>query len=147
MLGRVWSRRALIAFASAVSVASVVGSVASAGQPPTSPFAFKALTYGVGDAGGLGGVGADSLAPGGYDRIGELPQYSFWSQRLSDRIGLKVNLESGNLIGEQHGLELPGVAGVWFSLDRFWNSQWDDSDGAYGLGWVMGTASDVAFNR
>jgi RHS repeat-associated protein len=80
-----------------------------------------------------------------YDAgIGELPYFTFDSQQLSDRTGIKVNVANGNLLLKQSDLSLAGDAGHGLTVDRYYNSlSTADPASKLGTGWVMGTGSDV----
>jgi RHS repeat-associated protein len=74
---------------------------------------------------------------------GERDIYTFESQRLNDRLELKVNVASGNLLLKQSDLSIGGT-GLDLALDRYYNSLLTTTDPAkLGKGWSWGTGASV----
>jgi RHS repeat-associated protein len=72
---------------------------------------------------------------------GELKHFRFESERLNDRMDLRVNVATGNLILHAKDLKLDGT-GIDLEVERFYNSL-SSSSSQYGSGWVMSTGKDV----
>ncbi|MFN2587248.1 MAG: RHS repeat-associated core domain-containing protein [Actinomycetota bacterium] len=72
---------------------------------------------------------------------GELKHFRFESERLNDRMDLRVNVVTGNLILHAKDLKLSGT-GLDLSVERFYNSL-SSSSSQLGPGWVLGTGKDV----
>jgi len=74
--------------------------------------------------------------------------FSYTTRKLTDRLTLKVNNASGDLVAEQNDLKIPGLVSD-LSLGRTYNSlanaAGSQNIGGHGtgLGWQMSTGSDV----
>jgi RHS repeat-associated protein len=75
------------------------------------------------------------------DGIGERKGYKFEGQKLNDRLELKVNVATGNLLVKATDLTIAGT-GLSAEVDRFYNSlsTWNE---AMGPGWILGVGHDV----
>ncbi len=74
-------------------------------------------------------------------KVGTPSESTFTSQQLSDREGLSVNLANGNLLVQNHVLELPGI-GFDLSINAFYNNQ-EYSWRNLGMGAILSTGQDV----
>ncbi|MDQ1438358.1 MAG: hypothetical protein QOK43_1987 [Acidimicrobiaceae bacterium] len=74
-------------------------------------------------------------------KLGELPGFKFDDFKLTDRMTLKVNVGTGNVVVDASDLAIQG-SGLNLGIKRFWNSA-SQADGSFGDGWTMGTAADV----
>ncbi|MFL5911696.1 MAG: DNRLRE domain-containing protein [Gaiellaceae bacterium] len=74
---------------------------------------------------------------------GQPGYYKYESQRLDDRMGLGVNVASGNLMVANNDLNIAGVAGLNETVGRYWNSQWERDNQDVGTGWTLGLGADV----
>jgi RHS repeat-associated protein len=72
---------------------------------------------------------------------GELKHFRFESERLNDRMDLRVNVATGNLILHAKDLKIDGT-GLDVEVERFYNSL-SSSSSQYGPGWVMSAGKDV----
>lgn len=79
--------------------------------------------------------------------LGEEAWYTYWSQRLDDRMELKVNVADGNLIVHAVDLHIRGT-GLDLNIERFYNSL-SATATDLGAGWVLNTGADVnlVFNQ
>lgn len=73
--------------------------------------------------------------------LGERSFYTFWDQELTDRLSLKVNVATGNLLLRSTDVALRGT-GLNLAVTRYYNNMADGA-GAFGKRWVMGTGRDV----
>ena len=73
--------------------------------------------------------------------LGERPFYTFETWPLTDRLELKVNVASGNLMLRSTDVAIRGT-GINLAVARYYNSR-DDAAGAFGNRWAMGTGRDV----
>ncbi len=79
------------------------------------------------------------------EKIGEQEDFTFESQRLNDRMELKVNVVNGNLLLKEQDLKIKGT-GLDLDVSRYYNNlSTDMSD--LGQGWVMGTGRDVRLQQ
>jgi RHS repeat-associated protein len=77
-------------------------------------------------------------------RLGERRGYKLESFDLSDRMTLKVNSATGNLLLRQSDLTIPGGLGPDMTVGRTYNSfQPGPNPTAYGPAWTMDTASGI----
>ncbi|HYI80330.1 MAG TPA: RHS repeat-associated core domain-containing protein [Thermoleophilaceae bacterium] len=76
------------------------------------------------------------------ERVGDKPEYTFERQRLSDRIGLAVNVGVGNLMVESTDLEIAGT-GLDQTFTRSWNSMSTRPWSRIGRWWLADSAEDV----
>ncbi len=77
-------------------------------------------------------------------RLGERPGYKLEEFTLNDRMALKVNSATGNLLLRQTDLSVPGGLGPDTTVGRTYNSyQPGPASPAYGQNWTMDTASGV----
>jgi RHS repeat-associated protein len=79
-------------------------------------------------------------------RIGTPNNNTLLSQSLSDRQGLSVNVANGNLLLQNHILELPGI-GYDLSINQYYNSESYNYPHALGLGAGLSTAADVRIEQ
>jgi RHS repeat-associated protein len=75
-------------------------------------------------------------------RIGDYPGSDYYSQALTDRANLGVNVANGDLALSNNDLDLAGVDGLNEDLVRTYNSLATDQD-SLGLGWSMAGAYDT----
>lgn len=89
------------------------------------------------------GVPGTALA-GSWDLgTGAAPVYSFEEMQLSDRMGLKVNVATGNLLLEADDVSIAGTNGHDLRVGRFYNSLSAGTPGPLGYGWSQGQGVDV----
>lgn len=75
--------------------------------------------------------------------VGERDFYTYEEQRLDDRMELRVNVATGNLLVKESDLHVAGT-GLDLTLERFYNSLSTASDPSkLGAGWVLGTGASV----
>jgi RHS repeat-associated protein len=75
-------------------------------------------------------------------KTGTLSDSTFTSQKLTDREGLSVNVANGNLLVQNHILELPGI-GSDLSINALFNSRNAGYLRSIGAGWSLNTGIDV----
>jgi RHS repeat-associated protein len=78
-------------------------------------------------------------------RIGTAATESFTSQQLGDRQNLSVNVANGNLLVQNHVLELPGI-GYDLSINEFYNNL-EDSWRTVGMGSILSTGEDIRMEQ
>jgi RHS repeat-associated protein len=76
-------------------------------------------------------------------RVGVQPEATFTGIPIDDRTGMSVNVANGNVLMDNHAIELPGV-GYDFSLDAYFNSMGNGDDMWVGLGSTL--TSDAHLN-
>jgi YD repeat-containing protein len=76
-------------------------------------------------------------------RVGAQPEATFSGIPLDDRTGMSVNVANGNVLMDNHAIELPGT-GYDFSLDAYFNSLANGDDMWVGLGSTL--TSDAHFD-
>lgn len=78
-----------------------------------------------------------------YDGLtGVMPYYGFEQEEpLTDRLGMRVNVASGNLILQENDLQIPGTA-LNFGWARFYNSREPVTD-RLGWGWTGSVGPDI----
>ncbi len=74
-------------------------------------------------------------------RVGEKRAWKFESWQLSDRIAMKVNAATGNLLVRQTDFSMPGGLGPGVTVARSYNSQ-DRDERAFGRGWGLDGGHD-----
>jgi RHS repeat-associated protein len=78
-----------------------------------------------------------------YDKWkGDLRYWRYEEMELSDRMNLKVNVASGNLVLRAQDLRIAGTAGHDLTLTRF-NNSLGTAEHDFGQGWTLGTGDDV----
>ncbi|HUR85970.1 MAG TPA: DNRLRE domain-containing protein [Solirubrobacteraceae bacterium] len=77
-------------------------------------------------------------------RLGLERQYSYESQRLSDRMGADVNVANGNLVLSNNDLQITGT-GIDLGLTRYYNSKSARTSNP-GYGWSFETGRDVSLS-
>ncbi len=81
-------------------------------------------------------------------RLGEQRGYSLESFPLNDRMTLKVNAATGNLLLRQTDLSVPGGLGPDVTIGRSYNSYQPGPDTpAYGSGWTMDTGPGMLLDN
>lgn len=73
--------------------------------------------------------------------VGERKAYTFEGQRLTDRLEVKVNPATGNLVVKASDVQIAGT-GVDVAVERFYNSL-STVASAQGPGWLLGVGHDV----
>jgi RHS repeat-associated protein len=91
----------------------------------------------------LAAVAAVAAAPGAFaaDSAGERKGYKFEGQRLNDRLELKVNVATGNLLVKATDLTIAGT-GLDVRVERLFNSTSTRNE-ALSPGWLLGVGHDV----
>lgn len=79
-------------------------------------------------------------------KVGAPSDATLLSQRLSDRQGISVNVADGNLLLQNHILELPGI-GFDLSINQFYNSRNNGYYRSLGSGASLSTAIDVRMEQ
>jgi RHS repeat-associated protein len=79
-------------------------------------------------------------------RLGERRGYKFESLQLTDRISLKVNAGTGNLLVQQTDFSMPGGLGPDVAISRSYNSSFL-SEGAFGQGWTLDHGHNVKIRQ
>lgn len=74
-------------------------------------------------------------------RYGSYPGSKFDSQRLTDHMGVGVNLANGNLLVKNSDLQVSGTK-LGLTVDRFYNSLQAVTE-AFGMDWQIGVGTDV----
>jgi YD repeat-containing protein len=76
--------------------------------------------------------------------LGQEPYQPFYSQQLTDRMGISVDLADGNLVVHNQDLQIAGT-GIDLSIDRYYNSQ---ATGSINVGtqWELGTGAGIKLN-
>jgi RHS repeat-associated protein len=80
------------------------------------------------------------------DKLGELKHYKMYSQQLSDRMDLNLNVVNGNMVLHNSDLYVKGI-GHDLRLDRSYNSIYDSNNPAWnwGYGWSSTTTACLIF--
>ena len=73
----------------------------------------------------VGSAGSPYLALNYAPHIGDRAYYTYWSQQLTDRMGVKVNPASGNLSLISNDLSLAGNGDADLGISRFYDSTAD----------------------
>jgi RHS repeat-associated protein len=66
-------------------------------------------------------------------RVGSYGDGTYSGTSIDDRAGIAVNVANGNLLADNHDLELPGV-GYNYSLDNFYNNEDRGTENQFGPG-------------
>lgn len=78
------------------------------------------------------------------NRAGDAHYWTYFRQRLNDRMAMGVNVANGNLVVHAQDLHVAGTDGMDLSVDRYYNSNLTPNED-YGpnSGWQMGVGSGV----
>src|SRR5207253_6272209 len=76
-------------------------------------------------------------------QTGQPGYYTYFSQRLSDRMSLGVNVASGNLLVRNSDLVIPGTAGFDETVEHYFNAHWERNNQDVGTGWTTSLGPDV----
>jgi RHS repeat-associated protein len=81
------------------------------------------------------------------NRYGQADWMTYWTQKLSDRMQLQVNVSSGNLEVLNKDAIIAGPNGNSYELARTYNSRRSFTSDDLGRGWLMSSGQDVSLRR